>query len=67
MESGNNFDGGNIPATFKTPFFPINDPSVRKQLHKMELFTDPQGTVDLDVGVKYDFDREEVLQPPLYQ
>ena len=64
MESGNSFDGGNISATFKTPFFPINDPSVRKQLHKMELFTDPQGTIDLDVGVKYDFDREEVLQPP---
>ena len=27
----------------------------------MELFTDPQGTIDLDVGVQYDFDREGVL------
>ena len=63
MESGNNFDGENIPATFRTPFFTINDPNVRKQLHKIQLFTDPKGTIEGDVTVKYDFDDPDYVQP----
>lgn len=63
MESGNSFDGGSIPATFRTPFFTINDPNVRKQLHKVQLFTDPKGTINLDVTVKYDFDDPDYVQP----
>ena len=50
MESGTSFDGTDISATFTTPFFPINDPAVRKQIHKMDLYTDPQGTIEVDVS-----------------
>lgn len=64
MESGTSFDGTDISATFTTPFFPINDPAVRKQIHKMDLYTDPQGTIEVDVSLKYDFDVEGTLQPP---
>jgi hypothetical protein len=63
MESGNSFDGAEIPATFRTPFFTINDPNVRKQLHKIQLFTDPKGTIEVDVTVKYDFDDPAYIQP----
>lgn len=63
MENGNTFNGDSIPATFRTPFFTINDPNVRKQLHKIQLFTDPKGTIELDVTVKYDFDAPEYVQP----
>lgn len=64
MESGNNFDGTDISATFKTPYFPINDPSVRKQIHKLDLYTDPQGTIEVDLALNYDLGIEGVLQPP---
>jgi hypothetical protein len=63
MESTNNFDGANIPATFSTPFLPINDPRVRKTFYRMFLYTDPQGSVATDVSLKYDFEEENVIQP----
>lgn len=67
MESGNDFDGTEISATFKTPFFPINDPAVRKQLHKVDLYTDPQGTIEVDLAVRYDHEQANIPQPPTLQ
>ena len=64
MEEGNSFDGNDIPATFKTPFFSINDPAVRKQLHRIQLFTDPSGTVETSLAVRYDFEKQNIIQPP---
>jgi len=53
MESGNSFDGENIVATFKTPYLPITDPTTRKNLYKMKLFVDPQGSFDCDIDVDF--------------
>jgi hypothetical protein len=64
MESGNSFDGENILATFSTPFVPITDPRIRKTFYKLFLYTDPQGSVDVDVSLKLDFDDAGVIQPP---
>jgi hypothetical protein len=63
LESANTFDGANVPATFSTPFMPINDPRIRKTLYRMFLYTDPQGSVALDVALKYDFEEEGIIQP----
>jgi hypothetical protein len=63
LESANTFDGANVPATFSTPFLPINDPRVRKTLYRMFLYTDPQGSVSMDVALKYDFEESDVIQP----
>tara|TARA_R100001086_G_scaffold228822_1_gene148455 strand:+ start:524 stop:2497 length:1974 start_codon:yes stop_codon:yes gene_type:complete len=63
LESANTFDGANVPATFSTPFMPINDPRVRKTFYRMFLYTDPQGSVALDVALKYDFEEEGIIQP----
>jgi hypothetical protein len=63
MESGNSFDGASIPATFSTPFVPINDPRIRKAFYKLFLYTDPQGSVNTSVNLKLDFDDEGVIQP----
>ena len=63
MESGNSFDGGNIVATFKTPYLPITDPTTRKNLYKMKLFVDPQGSFDCDIDVDFDFNQADVVQP----
>lgn len=63
MESGNNFNGANIPASFSTPFMPVNDPRVRKTFYKMFLYTDPQGSFSADLALKFDFDEEDIIQP----
>lgn len=63
MESGNSFDGANIPATFSTPYVPINDPRIRKAFYKLFLYTEPQGSVNTSVNLKLDFDDEGVIQP----
>jgi hypothetical protein len=63
MESGNNFDGQNIIASFATPFVYINDPRVRKTFYKMVLYTDPQGGVTTSVNLKLDFDNFGSIQP----
>lgn len=63
MESTNSLDGLNIVAVFSTPFVPVQDPRVRKSFYKMFLYTDPVGSVDADVNLKYDFDDVGLIQP----
>lgn len=63
METGNSFDGADITATFKTPYMPITDATTRKNLYKMKLFIDPQGSFQCNVDVDYDFNEANVVQP----
>jgi len=63
MESGNSFDGGNILATFSTPFIHLTDPRLRKTFYKLQLYTEPQGSVTTAVNLKLDFDTSGSVQP----
>lgn len=63
MESGNSFDGGDISASFATPYVPVNDPRIRKTFYKMFLYTDPQGSVNMSTNLKLDFDDFGSIQP----
>lgn len=63
MDSGNSFDGANIDAVFATPYVPINDPRIRKTFYKLFLYTDPQGSVNVNVNLRLDFDNADVIQP----
>jgi len=63
MEDGNSFDGSNISAEYLSPFMPFNDPRIRKTVYKANLFTDPQGAVNFDFNLKFDFDELNSVQP----
>lgn len=63
MESGNSFDGANIRATFATPYVPIQDPRLRKTFYKLQLYMDPEGSLDVSVNLKFDFDTQGSVQP----
>ena len=63
MESGNSFDGTDITASFSTPYFPISDPRTRKSVYRATVYTDPQGTVNLDFNMKYDLSETGVIEP----
>ena len=66
MDTGTTFDGSAVEAVLQTAFMPITDPQVRKTFYKAVLFLDPEGTVDLDFNLRFDFDttsRNSVVQP----
>ena len=63
MESGNSFDGTDIPASFKTPALSITDPTTRKNIYKAKLFLDPQGGFTSEMATEFDFGETDVIQP----
>jgi len=63
MESGNSLDGDNIEANFSTPYFPITDPRLRKTIYKAIIYTDPQGSLDVDFALKFDLSESGVIEP----
>lgn len=65
MESSNGLDGASIQSVFSTPFVPMNDPLLRKTIYKLNLYTDPQGSVNINFNLKLDFDEKGSIQPAL--
>lgn len=63
LEQGNTFDGENITASFYTPYWPINDPRIRKTYYKLYTYLDPLGSVNTSVNLKLDFDTKDSIQP----
>jgi len=63
MESGSSFDGENITAYFSTPFVFMDDARLRKTMYKLFLYTDPRGSVNVNVSMKFDFDTLGSIQP----
>lgn len=58
------FDGNNIATTFATPFYPINDPRIRKTIYKAQFYLDPEGRVNFDLNLKFDFDESGAVVMP---
>lgn len=63
MEDGNTFNGANIRGSFYTPYWPINDPRIRKTFYKLYTYLDPQGSVNITLNMKLDFDDKGSVQP----
>lgn len=63
LEQGNSFDGSDIPATFFTPYLPIEDPTLRKTCYVIHNFIDPDGSFNASVSLNYDFGDSDVIQP----
>jgi len=63
LEQGNTFDGGDIPASFFTPYLTIQDPTIRKTLYTIHTYIDPDGSFNAQVALDYDFGASNVIQP----
>jgi len=66
LNTGSDFDGINIEAIYESPYMALADPQVRKTFYKMSLYVEPQGNMDLDLNIKYDFGAgldKGVIQP----
>ncbi len=63
---GFNFNGSKINAEFKTPDIDYGDIGIRKTLHFTKLSIKPEGTTDIDLNVRYDFEDSGVAQPSVF-
>lgn len=55
MELGNTFDGQPITCIYQTPFFPINDPKIRKTFYKHSAYIKAQGPLSITANLILDY------------
>lgn len=67
QESGNSFDGSNIPTVYTMPYIDFGDVFVRKNIHKILVFLRPEiASVSLGTRIEFDWDDRDVFNPALY-
>jgi hypothetical protein len=66
QESGNTFDGTNIIASYRSADLTLGDAGIRKNMQRINLNYDAEGTVNLALGVKFDFEDPATPQPDDY-
>ena len=66
QEIGNDFNGANITAIYTTPFIDFQAPLIRKKMRGIFAFIEPEGAVDIQASVKYDWKNPDVLNPTTY-
>lgn len=69
QEVGNSFNGTPITAIYTTPYYDFGDTEMRKTMRKINIFTRAEGSfnIQITVGVSYDFDNLDVINPADYQ
>ena len=66
QESGNSFDGTAMKAIYRSPDLTMGDAGIRKNMQRINVNYDPEGTVNASLFVKYDFEDTGTPQPSAY-
>ena len=66
QESGNTFSGTNIQASYRSPDLTLGDAGIRKNMQRINVNYDAEGSVSLALGVKFDFEDPSTPQPADY-
>ena len=66
QESGDDFDGTNIQAIYRSPDFTMGDAGIRKMMQRIIWNYDNEGAVDSKFRIRYDFNSSDVPQPAEY-
>lgn len=64
--TGFDFDGDKIIESFKTPFFDIGDPSVRKNVHRIRTYLETEGSVQIRFRINYTERGNELAHQPTF-
>ena len=67
QETGDNFDGTNIQAIYRSPDFTMGDAGIRKLMQRIIWNYDNEGTVNSKFRIRYDFNSSDVPQPNEYE
>jgi hypothetical protein len=65
-DSGKDMGGVEINFLYETPFFSINDPGVRKNIHKLVSYLKIEGATTFRLALRFDFNNPEAYQPVPY-
>jgi hypothetical protein len=63
----NSFDGDKVYAEYKTPDIDYGDVGIRKTLHYIKLSIKPEGSSDVKMDLRYDFEDPEIPQPQTFE
>ena len=66
QESGNTFDSGDVTAVYATPFLYFDSTEKRKIFQHVSLFTRPEGSSSLNLGIAYNWDDNNTPDPTTY-
>lgn len=67
QEVGASFDGRSINAVYATPFIDFGESQMRKTIRTINVFTRPEGPVEISMGLNYDWGIKTVHNPPTYE
>nr|BDD44813.1 hypothetical protein 42 [Alphaproteobacteria bacterium] len=66
QESGDDFDGTDMSAIYRSPDFTMGDAGIRKLMQRIIWNYDNDGVVDSKFRIRYDFNSSDVPQPAEY-
>ena len=66
QESGNTFDTADVTAVYATPFLYFDSTEKRKIYQHVSLFTRPEGSSSLNLGIAYNWDDNNTPDPTTY-
>lgn len=66
QESGETFNGSDVPATYASPYLVFDDPNIRKVLQKVRVNTKTTGTCVINLSLIYDTQSMSASNPPSY-
>ena len=66
QDKGSTFDGDTIIGRYRSPDIIIGDPGIRKSFHRAIINYSPEGTVESDLFVRYDYENPEAPRPAPY-
>lgn len=70
LDTSPSFDGEIIEAIYESPYMAITDPQLRKTFYKITLYAEPDGNMNLDFNLKFDFNTSTntgLIQPETIQ
>ena len=66
QEQGNTFDGTTIIGKYRSPDITMGDAGIRKNFQRVIINYAPEGSVNSDLFVRYDYDSNEAPRPAAY-
>ena len=66
QEVGSTFNGGDVTAVYASPFLYFDSTEKRKIFQHISLFTRPEGTATINLGIAYNWDDPNTPDPTTY-
>ena len=64
--STDTFDGDNVIAIYRSPDLSLGDAGIRKSMERVIINYEVEGTIDVDMRVRFDGDSQDTPQPDAF-